>query len=573
MVGRARARRRRGARGTLALAAVVAAGLTLLAVPAGALAWTASLSAGKLTVVDAAGADDAIALVDEGASLRVENDDGPGLEGAAPAPCTAATGDLLCPAATVAAVEIHGGAGADTIENDSGVASFTAFGEAGDDTLIGGAGSDVLDGGEGNDRLTGGLGNDRLSGGAGDDDLSGGAGADVLNGGDGRNLLDGGAGTDSLTGGAGGDTLFGGAGNDRLDAAAGDDVLDGGPGDDIVHGDDGNDLLQSSQGTDLLLGDAGDDRLIVSGSDSVTLDGNDGDDTLQGGDGSDELDGGAGNDRLDGGAGADLLEGGPGDDLADYSQRVTPVFVTVGAGLDDGGAGEHDTVGGDVEQVLGGAGNDVLTAGAGAAQLHGGLGDDTLRGGAGADLLDGGAGDDRLLGRSTPPGRDTLRCGGGTDAFDADRSDTVGGDCESGHVDGVAIDSPGQLRTPPAVSLAGPTQLIVHVDGRGRFALAVHCRSQTAGRCDVRLTVRATLGHRTLRIAAAHVRIASAATRRLRLRVPPRALRALRRTDRTGFTGRVDLAVTDALGRATRQRPALHALLPQRRAKARGGRR
>jgi Ca2+-binding RTX toxin-like protein len=566
MVALVPARRGRGVPGTFALVAAVlaAAGFALLARPAGALAWTASLDAGRLTIVDGAGADDAIALLDDGPNLRVEHDAGPGLEGAAPARCTAASGDLLCPAAAVAAVEVHAGAGDDAVEDDSAVASFTAFGEAGDDALIGGAGNDVLDGGEGNDALTGGLGDDRLFGGAGDDTLSGGAGDDVLDGGGGRDALDGGAGADTLAGDADADTLVGGAGNDTLDGGAGDDVLDGGAGDDVVSGGDGDDLLQSSQGDDVLHGAAGDDRLLASGGDPVVLDGGDGDDALLGGDADDQLLGGAGDDRLDGGAGADVLSGGAGNDAVDYGQRVAPVFVTIGAGSDDGAAGEHDTVEGDVEQVLGGAGNDVLAAGAGSVQLHGGLGNDTLRGGPGADVLDGGAGDDRIFARSASADHDAVRCGDGTDAFDADRSDQVASDCESGHVDGIAIGSPSQLRTPPAVSFTGPSQLVVHVDARGRFALEVHCRSQTTGRCDVRLTVRATLGRRTLRIAAARLRIAPAATRRVRLRVPVRALRALRRADRTGFGGRVELAVGDALGRATRQRAALRALLPQR---------
>jgi Ca2+-binding RTX toxin-like protein len=566
------ARRGRGALGILGLVAVLAAALAL---PSSALAWTASLDGGKLTLVDATGADDAIALLNDGPSLRVENDAGPGLEGAAPAGCTAASGDLLCPAASVTAVEVHGGAGADTIENDSGVASFSAFGETGDDTLIGGAGIDVLDGGDGSDRLTGGLGDDRLSGGAGDDDLSGGAGDDVIDGGGGRDVIDGGAGGDTLTGGTDADTLVGGAGNDALDGGAGDDVLDGGAGDDVVNGNDGNDLLQSSQGADALHGDAGDDRLVTSGADPLLLDGGEGSDMLRGGDGNDQLLGGAGDDVLDGGAGADVLSGGLGTDTVDYGQRVAAVLVTVGLGSDDGAAGEHDTVEGDLEQVLGGAGDDVLTAGAGAVALRGGLGDDTLRGGPGSDLLDGGAGGDRIFARSASADHDAVRCGDGTDAFAADRGDRIAADCESGRMDGIAISSPGQLARGPSASLAGPTQLIVHVDGRGRLALDIHCQSQTVARCTVRVTVRAMLGHRTLRIAAARLRLAPAATRRLRLRIPARTLRALRRADRAGFTGRVDLAVSDALGRAVSKRTALRVLLPQRaaaRAKARGRR-
>jgi Ca2+-binding RTX toxin-like protein len=545
----------------VAAAVFVAAVFGMLALPSGALAWAPSLRAGTLLVVDAVGADDSITLLDDGSNLRVADDGGPGLQGPAPAGCTADGTDLLCAANAVMAVEVHGGAGDDSIENDSSVGSFTAFGESGDDVLLGGADKDVLDGGDGNDRLIGGDGDDDLSDGAGDDHLSGGAGDDHAGSGSGGDVLDGGAGDDTLGGGADADTLVGGGGADVLDAGAGDDVLDAGAGDDVVSGGDGRDLLQSSQGADALHGEAGDDRLIVSGSDPVTLDGGDGNDMLQGGDGNDRLLGVGGDDRLDGNAGADVLFGGVGTDTVDYGQRVARVFVTIGAGSDDGGAGEHDTVEVDVERVLGGAGNDVLTAGAEPTQLHGGAGDDTLHGGSGSDLLDGGEGDDRLFTRRTPPDSDVLRCGDATDTFVADRRDTVAGDCESGHVDGVAISPPSQLRKRPVVSLGGPVQRIVHVDRRGRIVLGVHCRSQTAGRCDVRLTADALAGRRLRRIASARLTVPGGATRRMRLRISVRTLRVLRRAGASGFNGRVNLTITDAFGRRSKQRVAIRWVL------------
>jgi Ca2+-binding RTX toxin-like protein len=101
---------------------------------------------------------------------------------------------------------------------------------------------------------------------------------------------------------------------------------------------------------------------------------------------------------------------------------------------DDGAAGEADTINDDVEIVLGGKGNDALSArwapcSDGAAvpaikcTLKGNDGDDSLIGSQFADLLDGGNGNDFLQGGL---GSDTLVGGAGVDtASYADRSNVV----------------------------------------------------------------------------------------------------------------------------------------------------
>src|SRR5213075_615176 len=91
--------------------------------------------------------------------------------------------------------------------------------------------------------------------------------------------------------------------------------------------------------------------------------GGSGDDTLIGSADANVLSGGFGDDTLDGGAGADVLNGGPGTaDLADYSGRAAanPVTVTLDGVANDGGSGENDNVGTDVENIDGGAGDDTL---------------------------------------------------------------------------------------------------------------------------------------------------------------------------------------------------------------------
>jgi Ca2+-binding RTX toxin-like protein len=133
---------------------------------------------------------------------------------------------------------------------------------------------------------------------------------------------------------------------------------------------------------------------------------------LAGGDGNDKLTGGFADDILNGGAGADTLNGGGGRDTADYSDRTNPVTVTLDGKAGDGEAGENDNVGSDVENVSGGAGNDVLTGSDADNVLAGNGGDDTLSGGDGNDNLQGGAGNDTLAGGN---GGDSMSGGDGTD--------------------------------------------------------------------------------------------------------------------------------------------------------------
>ncbi len=127
---------------------------------------------------------------------------------------------------------IKGTSGDDTLRGSE--AAEILRGLAGDDRLLGNGGDDQLRGGSGNDQLLGGDGNDRLSGGAGSDRLNGGNGEDRLSGGLGDDNLIGGAGADRLSGGDGDDRLSGGAGDDRFVGGAGNNELLGGGGYDIA---------------------------------------------------------------------------------------------------------------------------------------------------------------------------------------------------------------------------------------------------------------------------------------------------------------------------------------------------
>jgi Ca2+-binding RTX toxin-like protein len=230
----------------------------------------------------------------------------------------------------------------------------------------------------------------------------------------------------------GGGQLDGGPGNDRL-TTSGPGVLRGGAGDDLVvgigqlEGGDGNDQLS---GTGVLLGQGGNDTLFGRGGPDQ-LDGGAGNDTLDGGAGDDVLAGGAGNDTLlavgdvvtDG---ADQVSGGSGNDTVSYAARQIQALVTLDGVADDGAGGEGDNVAADVENIVGGAADDVLVGSAAANRLHGGPGNDELFGEDGNDRLEGEVGDDYLEGG---PGTNSLRGAAGNDILvgSLDGRDTFGG--------------------------------------------------------------------------------------------------------------------------------------------------
>ena len=225
----------------------------------------------------------------------------------------------------------------------------------------------------------------------------------------------------SIVGSERGDRLSGGAADDRVCGRGGADRIRGGRGGDALLGGGGGDLLQGKTGRDRLQGDAGNDRLF-------------------GGAGADWLRGGAGRDALGGGLGPDELWGGSGRDIAYFGQRTLAVRVTIGAGANDGVAGERDNVHGDVEDVQSGPGNDVLRGNGRSNRLSGGAGNDRLFGGRGNDVLMAGAGSDRIDARdgATATGRpaqtgfvDRVVCGDGQDTAFVDPGDVVDPDCEN----------------------------------------------------------------------------------------------------------------------------------------------
>jgi Ca2+-binding RTX toxin-like protein len=135
-----------------------------------------------------------------------------------------------------------------------------------------------------------------------------------------------------------------------------------------------------------MIGGAGDDTIVGTAANN----------RLVGGPGDDLLRGKAGDDVLVGGPGRDWLFGDAGSDTADYSDRTASLHISLDGRFDDGERGERDNVFPDVENVVGGSGNDVIVGSSRANRLEGRGGNDTITGGAGADRLYGGDGDDTL---------------------------------------------------------------------------------------------------------------------------------------------------------------------------------
>jgi Ca2+-binding RTX toxin-like protein len=399
-----------------------------------------------------------------------------------------------------------GGAGNDTIRGSGG--NDVLSGDAGNDVLIGNDGNDTATGGDGNDSIDGGDGNDNLSGNGESDTINGGLGNDVLFGDIGNDLLSGNEGDDILQGVAGADTLNGGADQDMIFAGDGNDLADGGIGDDTIDGQAGDDVLLGGDGGDIMIGNTGDD-FIDGGEGPDTGLGSMGVDTMVAGNGNDFYDGQgtagdviiiattAQNDsiaftqngaftrfalvnqtpftvdfrrteqiRLDTQDGDDvvtvadlvgasrtrlIIDFGNGNDTLDGIANTNPNVamsafgragmdtLISGAGVDDlDGGADNDLIDSQagMDTASGGDGDDVVIGGLDTDTINGDMGNDILIGGSGTDLMNGGDGNDFMRGNG---GKDTMSGGDGNDTMYGDQSgDFIQGDAGNDQLAGRA---------------------------------------------------------------------------------------------------------------------------------------
>ncbi len=313
------------------------------------------------------------------------------------------------------------------------------FGDEGDDTIDGREGNDGgtpcpsgiatgLNGGDDDDTLTGGTGNDIVNGNAGDDVVLEDAAAngdDALGGQTGCDEIDYGLRTTdvvvdenvaNVSGAAGeGDTIDGfesfvsGTGNDTLEGDDSDEIFQPGAGNDIVDGDGNAGANPCALGNIFVAGGDYLDLSVVPGPAIFNL--ITGEATGNGTDSMEDLEGyvgTAGDDTLDHrrhhGGGNTLVNfaSDGGIDTIDGSAATVNLSLTLlFFGFDCGAA-----VGClEVENAIGGSGNDIiqgnhlnnqLTGNDGVDVIDGLVGNDKIEGGLGNDILDGGAGGDTL---------------------------------------------------------------------------------------------------------------------------------------------------------------------------------
>ncbi|MGA2230664.1 MAG: VCBS repeat-containing protein, partial [Tepidisphaeraceae bacterium] len=207
--------------------------------------------------------------------------------------------------ASVTAIDMHMGAGNDSVSIAAGVGAVSVDGGHGDDTIVasnrapdtlfangkdsihGGGGPELLEAAGNGSTLIGGHAHDTLIGMSGGDSITadgrvdsvlGKGGSDTLAAGPGEDTLRANGGKGSVSGGSGPDLLYGGGGHDTLTAGAtsligvevflGGNTLKASGGDNLLIGFNGqNDLIESGTGSDTLVGDlsaTGMDTLIAT---------------------------------------------------------------------------------------------------------------------------------------------------------------------------------------------------------------------------------------------------------------------------------------------------------------------
>lgn len=169
----------------------------------------------------------------------------------------------------------------------------------------------------------------------------------------GRDVLFGTAQANNIMGLGGRDMIFAGEGDDNILAGGGNDMVFGDGGNDRIFGEGGDDFIEAGAGNDFVVGGSGSDTFVA------TVD--DGDDVYYG----------------------DDVSGGSGSDTLDMSRIIEDITVDLGSAASGRGYASSTQSGNDVlwniENFIGGAGNDDITAGRGQNMMDGGAGNDVYR--------------------------------------------------------------------------------------------------------------------------------------------------------------------------------------------------
>jgi Ca2+-binding RTX toxin-like protein len=470
---------------------------------------------------------------------------------------------VTCVAGNITKVRFWLGNTHDYLDYDAPVAT-QIWGQDGNDTIYGGSGYDAIYGGEGDDKLYDRGGNDSVHGEAGQDLLVAGIGSDVMSGGPGTDKVSY-QGRQSFVKVSLDNKTNDGQTGEQDNVSSDVENLQGGEGGDTLAGDGDANVISGKEGPDTITGNGGDDTLYGGDSGDI-LYGNSGADKLIGGPGNDELWSGTEDDEMWGGPGADEHFGGPGVDTANFADHTGAVTVDLDWTFgDDGEAGEGDTVYPNVENVIGGHGDDTLIGSDAANKLEGGDQGDKLTGGLGPDVLKGQDGNDTLLSKDGVV--DTDDCGAGNaDKATADANDVLIL-CEQVTKSGSAqlqSDPQPQQSSPeqsseqqgsdaPSDSRPGPEMQIVSIrpGRRGRARVKVKCLSDTRGACKGKLTLK----RHGKKVGARRFKIATGKTKVVKVKLRRRARRALKRNRRLRVTAIAK--AHDALGQSETTRATL----------------
>jgi hypothetical protein len=288
------------------------------------------------------------------------------------------------------------------------------------------------------------------------------------------------------------------------------------------------------------------DRVVcpAAGLTSARIDLGDGDDLFSGNDPSATLtlpsvvNAGDGDDHVAGSIFADVLDGGRGvDDLAGDA----------GADKISGGEGKDDLNGND--------GNDTIDGGGGADSIVGNAGNDTIIGGPGIESsISGGTGNDTIDTRDHERENGGVACDEGNDTLIQDRGDAI---VEFRLPDGTRAAE----RTCEHVkggTAPKPSHVFQYKAGLKPLRLGIDLVSAFDGLYTLEVSMPKALvqylhlGHKDLAIAGgrAHYKPGYVQPRtQIKLKVPARIIRALKRRGVFGFVAKVSIKTKDTAGR------------------------
>ena len=265
-----------------------------------------------------------------------------------------------------------------TASSSSGAGSSVAYSDFESFKVLGGTAADTITLTSGDNIIDVGGGADGVTVGDGDNYIDAGDGANIVTAGNGNNIINSGDAADSISVGTGDNRIFGGNGANIITAGTGNNLISTGDAADTITASGGNNVIEAGLGANIITTGAGND-IIESANAADTVDTGAGNDIIKDTGGAGAVTAGAGHDRL----------------IMDYSESITAVTNTLtGAAPSYGGVIAATTFSGVEEFHITGSGiDDNILTGAGSDVLDGGAGADTLNAGEGSDVIYAGDGD------------------------------------------------------------------------------------------------------------------------------------------------------------------------------------